>query len=201
MNCYIIQFTWPVDWSTFGVMSQLRISHSIQHNPLTISLQPNSHDRHWHILIASQSYFASLAFSRRFSHRDESERPSFRWEGHLQWQVSVFNAQTCPLPTLQLTYILYERPVGFTSKLRDIGGRAHFLFSFVAMRSISALIWDSFIPPILFILKRRQGYFGDRSVKTKQQRTAANWEMHVEQLTTPCGQRRFSGLPTDQYCS
>ena len=41
-----------------------------------------------------------------------------------------------------------------TSKLREIGGRAHFLLSLVVIRSISALICDSFIPPILFILKQ-----------------------------------------------
>ena len=46
--------------------------------------------------------------------------------------------------------------ISITSKFRDIGGLAHFLLSLVAIRSISALIWDSFIPPILFILQHTE---------------------------------------------
>lgn len=39
-----------------------------------------------------------------------------------------------------------------TSKFMEIGGRAHFFLSLVGSSSISALIWDSFMPAILFTL-------------------------------------------------
>lgn len=44
---------------------------------------------------------------------------------------------------------------GLTSKFMEIGGRAHFFLSLVGSSSISALIWDSFIPAIRFILSEK----------------------------------------------
>lgn len=41
-----------------------------------------------------------------------------------------------------------------TSKFMEMGGRAHFFLSLVGSSSISALIWDSFIPAMRLILSR-----------------------------------------------
>ncbi len=47
--------------------------------------------------------------------------------------------------------------VGLTSKFMEMGGRAHFFLSLVGSSSISALIWDSFIPAMRLILSRQTG--------------------------------------------
>ncbi len=52
--------------------------------------------------------------------------------------------------------------VGLTSKFMEMGGRAHFFLSLVGSSSISALIWDSFIPAMRLILSRHRGGWHER---------------------------------------
>lgn len=47
-----------------------------------------------------------------------------------------------------------------TSKFMEMGGRAHFFLSLVGSSSISALIWDSFIPAMRLILREHKGRSG-----------------------------------------
>lgn len=66
------------------------------------------------------------------------------------------------LPILQQTLLwnnvnVKEQNLGpLTSKFMEMGGRAHFFLSLVGSSSISALIWDSFIPAMRLILRTVQ---------------------------------------------
>lgn len=64
-----------------------------------------------------------------------------------------------------------------TSKFMEMGGRAHFFLSLVGSSSISALIWDSFIPAMRLILSRRTGWHESYTYTHKHQ-TQRNIKMY-----------------------
>lgn len=96
------------------------------------------------------------------------------------------NAQTCLTPesvtpkSFSKVRCILKGRQALTSKFMEMGGRAHFFLSLVGSSSISALIWDSFIPAIRFILL-------EKAQKSESARVYSSLHRSIKQTLLPQG--------------